>query len=312
MIKDLNFWFPNFFEHSKHCWKVHFKMPCDKKRKQSSMNIHICMFPVATGLPKWRSWHKAVPERILFSNWRVNSKKASFSSSLWNLPVWASYSGSPSPQHVSNNQPPLPGFPSWQFSSLLWGGLSKQIAPPGPGLIFRTLLGVSPTAGLAWQWKPRAQKETHKGRHVFNARAICQFSLGSFQELRGAKAGAEKGVCRGGQKNHSREKQLQYEKDQRRFGAGVDEWKESQGPSSQALNRSTAPSPMGLLSVAKHFKCYSQNMLLREDLIYTNRQKKNKTPTPSRGVFWSLTWKAKPPAFAEIMLGFLSFGSKTS
>lgn len=169
-----------------------------------------------------------------------------------------------------------------------------------------------PTAGLAWQWKPRAQKETHKGRHVFNARAICQFSLGSFQELRGAKAGAEKGVCRGGQKNHSREKQLQYEKDQRRFGAGVDEWKESQGPSSQALNRSTAPSPMGLLSVAKHFKCYSQNMLLREDLIYTNRQKKNKTPTPSRGVFWSLTWKAKPPAFAEIMLGFLSFGSKTS
>lgn len=56
------------------------------------------------------------------------------------------------------------------------------------------------------------QKDTKKGGHVFNARAICQFSLGSFQERGKVKAGAEKGVCRGGQKNHSWEKQLQYEK----------------------------------------------------------------------------------------------------
>lgn len=55
---------------------------------------------------------------------------------------------------------------------------------------------------------------------VSNARAICQFSSGSFQDLGEVKAGAEKGVCRGGQKNHSQEKQLQYEKNQRRFGAG--------------------------------------------------------------------------------------------
>lgn len=76
-------------------------------------------------------------------------------------------------------------------------GLPEQTVEPGSGLTLRTLVH-SP---LPLDWHDSGnhgpQKETHKGRQALNTGAICQFSLGSFQELKGAKAEAEKGGLQG-------------------------------------------------------------------------------------------------------------------
>lgn len=128
------------------------------------------------------------------------------------------------------------------------GGTFKANCRARVSVNIQTSALLAPTVTLAWQWKPRGhRRRPTKEDTVFNARAICQFSLGPFQGSSGVKAGAEKGVCRGGYKNHSWGvgEQLQYEKNQRRVGAWVDEWGAFEGRSSWALNRFTAPSPMG-------------------------------------------------------------------
>lgn len=179
--------------------------------------------------------------------------------------------------------------------------LSRQTAGLGPGLILRVL----PRSPLLSHWHDNGnhgpQKETNKERQVFNARAICQFSLGPFQEPRGVTAGAEEGVGRGRHENRSWEKQSPCEKKLRRAGARVDGWRAPEGPFSQAVNRSTTPSPMGLLSVAKHCTRYSQNMLLTEDFKYTNHKK--------RSPEWSSNLQAT--CLCKDYTGFVFFRSQT-
>ena len=159
------------------------------------MDTHACICcPLLLNLVK-----TLTPENIKRLNGKV--KKGFFlflslKSSNFSFLPW------PFPQSVSNNYTPTPpphlpplcfGFPSWRFSSVpSFLGLSKQTVEPGSGLTLRTLL----RSPLPLDWHDNRnhgpQKETHKGRQAFNAGAICQFSLGSFQELKEAKAGAEK------------------------------------------------------------------------------------------------------------------------
>lgn len=147
--------------------------------------------------------------------------------------------------------PPPGGLPNTRQGSCLgargWVTIQRPALP-------------APTVPSARQWKPGPPKETEKGRHVFMARAICQFSFGPFQGRSGAPAAAEEGPVGSAQASLP-EKQSPREKNHRREAPRGPNGGHP-GPLLRALY---PPSRVGLLSAAKHSKCYSQNMLLGED-----------------------------------------------
>lgn len=264
------------------------------------------LLPFAFELTKRRSWWKPLLEKIL-NDWMVRSKRAYFSSSLWNPPILAFYLGLfPS---VSNNYTPTPsptGLPRSKlevFFSAFFSGASGTNCGARVWIDTQNSPPFSPPIGLAWQWKPQATEGDPQGRQALNTGAICQFYLGSFQELKEAKAEAEKGGLQG-----RAEKKIFHGKsncNMKRSKEGVEPGQLTHGvprPASWAPQRLTTPSLVELLSVAERCQCYSQNMLLREDLIYTNHKKLS-----CRGVFWLPPWKAQATCLCKDYVGVSFF-----
>ena len=260
------------------------------------------LFPFTSELTKRRSWWKPLLQKIL-SDWMVRSKKASFSSTLWNPPILASYLG-PSPQSVSNDYTPHPAL-TLQAGSFLhcFSGAFDTNCGARVCADIQNSAPCPPPVGLAWWWKHGPQKGTHKGRQASNAGAICQFSLGSFQELKEAEAGAEKGGLQGrAEKKSFTGKAIAIWKEAKKVWS-LDGWcMGSPDPPPELSRDPLAPSLVGLLWAAEHFKCYSQNPLSREDLIYMNHKK-----TPCRGVFWLPPWKAQATCLCKDYVGVSFF-----
>lgn len=155
------------------------------------------LLPFAFELTK-RSWWKPWLQKIL-SDWMVRSKKASFSSSLWNPLILASYLG-PSPKvYQITTSLPLPHTHSHCAFAFQAGGFLQCLLFCGARVWADTQNSApfSRPVGLAWQWEPRATGGDPQRKTSFYRRSICQFSLRSFQELEEAKAGAEKGGLQG-------------------------------------------------------------------------------------------------------------------
>ena len=120
--------------------------------------------------------------------------------------------------------------PSWQFLQRPFLGLSKQTAGPGSGLIFSTLLCLPLLSHRHNNGNRGPPKETDKGRQVFTATAICQFSWGPFQGWSGIQSAAGEGPAGEGTHITPRKKQSQCEKNQREGGAWMHEWRAPRAP----------------------------------------------------------------------------------
>lgn len=159
------------------------------KGKVPFMNTQTYLFHFASELNKWGRWWKALLKETVIQQWGQNGLSflpllAVLSLRLW---LWPSL-----PQQVYQITEPLHRFLAWRFLQR-FVGLPRQTAKLGPGLIFRTVFCFSLLAPRHDNGDQRTQKVTNKGRQGFKARAICQFSLASFQELSQVKAGAGKG-----------------------------------------------------------------------------------------------------------------------